>query len=207
MDSSQQNPRSRNFMCKVSLLCLCGDYPALGKATGFTHSGCCHCHWCNQSSPKMPAVNRHYSGNFRRWLPNNSTMRSGNGTMRSQERRQPPSLREHSSVVRVGFMASSWHGAQALHPSKTKGIKTWCPLYIVPGFDIVWDTVGDFMHSVMYYPKHVVTTMRGGKEIAAGRLMKLKLKKPLPEAELQRRKAFNRRLLIANAKARRVKCV
>jgi hypothetical protein len=71
-------------------------------------------------------------------------------------------------------------------------------LYIVPGFDIVWDTVGDFMHAVMYYPKHVVTTMRGGKEIAAGRLMKLKLKKPLPEPELQRRKAFNRRLLIAN---------
>ena len=34
LDPQQPNCQ---FMCKVSLLLLAGDYPALAKATGFTH--------------------------------------------------------------------------------------------------------------------------------------------------------------------------
>ena len=141
----------RHFQCRVCLLMLAGDYPALAKLTGFTHAGHFHCHWCMQRSQKNPSTNRHMCGDFRRWLPSNSVQRAAGGNFDEPETNPPPPLREHRRTAALGVRARNWIGRAADHPSKTAGICNWCPLVEVPKFDIVWDTAADMMHCVKYY--------------------------------------------------------
>ena len=202
VDASQQS----NFTCKVCLLLLAGDYPALAKATGFTHSGDCHCHWCHQSSRKDMAVNRHGSGNFRRWLQPASIQRAAGGNFSHAESGGPPRFRKHSEVVCTGVQASHWTGTQKLHPRHTAGIWEWCPLSAAPNFDMVWDVVGDFMHVVLWYPHHVLPALKGELQLAKPTLLALvRNNTPLEAAEFSKRKKENARRERVNVSARKVK--
>ena len=202
VDASQHS----DFTCKVVLLLLAGDYPALAKATGFTHSGDCHCHWCHQSSGKDMAVNRHGSGNFRRWLQPGSMQRAAGGNFSHVESEGPPRLRNHREVVRTGVQGSHWTGTQKLHPRHTTGIWEWSPLSVVPNFDIVWDAVGDFMHVVLWYPHHLLLALKGEVQLAHPTLLALvRTNIPFEAAELSRRKKENERRVRDNVSARKVK--
>ena len=188
-DNSQpSNSSERVFQCKVCLLLVVGDYPALAKITGFSHSGNFHCHWCMQNSMKDMAVSRHACGDFRRWLPRNSPQRNAGGNFRTNETRGPPPLREHDSCVYTGMLASCWTGRAKDHPATTHGISHWCPLVEAPLFDVVWDVCGDLMHAVKYYNAHVVKCMKGETRIAMPTSLTL-IKNPKSEGE----KAENKR--------------
>ena len=190
-NEKSQAGESRMFMCKVVLLLLQGDIPALGKATGFVHQGDFHCHWCMQQSKKNPVTNRHYCADFRRWLPQDSMMRAAGGNFLQPELRLPPPLRQHRNVVRQGLQGRDYTGAEDKHPKILTGIRDWCPLCFVPGFDIVWDVVGDFMHAVKWYPSHLVSAMNGKTQLAPPRILQLQLKRGLSEAEVADRHRIN----------------
>ena len=202
VDASQQS----SFMCKVCLLLLTGDYPALAKATGFTHAGDCHCHWCHQSSKKDMAVHRHDSGSFRRWLHPTSSERGAGGNFSQMETRGPPRFRTHSEVVRTGVQANHWTGTQALHPRHTAGIWEWCPLSAAPNYDLVWDTNADYMHLVLWYPHHLLSAMKGELQLAKPTLLAtVCLNNPFEAADLKRRVQENARRERVNISARKVK--
>jgi hypothetical protein len=194
----------RNFTCRVALLLVCGDYPALAKMTGFTHAGNFHCHWCLQRSTKESHTNRFNSGDFRRWLPMESVNRSRGGNFAADETQAPPRLRDHNTVVQKSVMARHWKGTAKSHPGHTHGICDWCPLSVVPNFDIVWDTLGDFMHAVMWYSRHVVAAMKGATTLAAPRLLQLELRKTITSEERLRRVRANAKTKEAYVKAKKV---
>ena len=166
----------RYFRCKVCLLYVTGDYPALAKMTGFSHAGNFHCHWCMQNSQKDMAINRHNCGGFRRWLPANSTHRVGGGNFRRREDANPPPFRNHDDTVHMSVLAREWAGTAATHPTTTHGISTWCPLVQVPLFDLIWDVLGDFMHGTLWFPHHLVKAMKGETHIAAPKILRLQPK-------------------------------
>ena len=206
VDASAADSQQSNFMCKVVLLLLAGDYPALAKATGFTHSGACHCHWCHQTSPKDMAVNRHATGNFRRWLTPGSVHRAAGGNFRHVETGGPPRYRTHSDVVRTGVQARNWTGTQKLHPRHTAGICDWNPLSALPYFCLVWDVIGDFMHLVLWYPRHILTALNGQLPLARPRLLTLtKNNEPFENGEFRRRQQKNQQMERDNKIARKVK--
>jgi Transposase family tnp2 len=97
------------FQCKVCLLCISADYPALAKMTGFTHSGGYCCHWCMLFETKDMAINRIDTGGFRRWLPARSTQRASGGNFAEVERRFPPPLRDAGCAR----LSSFWTGERS----------------------------------------------------------------------------------------------
>ena len=202
----------RHFQCRVCLLMLAGDYPALAKMTGFTHAGHFHCHWCMQRSQKNPSTNRHMCGDFRRWLPSNSVQRAAGGNFDEPETNPPPPLREHRRTAALGVRARNWIGRAADHPSKTAGICNWCPLVEAPKFDVVWDTAPDMMHCVKYYSAHVLPAMMGSLSLARPTLWDLKIPQQMVRrmtprelnAEKQRRVVENERRWELHKKARKV---
>ena len=147
------------FMCKVCLLCVGGDTPALALVSGFTQAGGAHCHYCKVISAKDMALNRMYPGHFRQWLSRRHSMRLG-GRSVAPEKRTQPELREHKECVPIMASARCWTGANNQHPSKATGIYNWCPLAKLPLFDVVWDITADFMHHILYYPWHAVKAMK-----------------------------------------------
>ena len=194
----------RHFQCKVCLLYITGDYPALAKMTGFTHQGSFCCHWCMIQTPKDMAINRQDVGGFRRWLPPLSRHRAAGGNFDHPEMRPPPALREHHETVRVGVSASSYTGPNKFHPGKTHGIVDWCPLSVHPNFDMVADSPGDLMHGALYYPHHVVKAMKGTTELGRPTLLKIqKTKKNETETKKQTRLEENDRRLEENERRQR----
>lgn len=192
------------FMCKVRLLLVEGDIPAIAKLTGFVHQGDSHCQWCNQASPYDTATNRHYSADFRRWLPQQSMERAAGGNFREAETRGPPLLRTHREVAQQGIEARDYKGPKSRHPKHTTGIKTWCPLTAVPGFDSVWDVTADFMHVNLWYPSHVLQALKGKTKIANPRYLQLELSRPLTPEEVKERKAHNDDLMQRHTQAKEV---
>ena len=110
----------RHFQCKVSLLYVTGDYPALAILTGYTHSGNLHCHWCMQDSKKDMSIGRHNCGGFRRWLPIDSRHRAGGGNFRTEEYATAPPFRNHADTEYVSVLANDWAG-----PVRTTGLDRW----------------------------------------------------------------------------------
>ena len=194
------------FQCKVCLLLINADYPALAKMTGFTHSGGYCCHWCMLFETKDMAINRIDTGGFRRWLPARSTQRAAGGNFAEVERRFPPPLREHRESVMQGVLASHHSGRVKDHPVNSTGIWEWCPLSVVPNYDLINDSPGDVMLAVMYYPHHVTKAMKGETALARPTYLKVKAK-PANEAEeqdCQARLMENNRRQQDNEKAREV---
>ena len=56
----------RFFTMRAILLYWCGDYPGLGEASGFSHSGTCACHWCKIRGVWGFGVNREIYGEYMR---------------------------------------------------------------------------------------------------------------------------------------------
>ena len=157
----------RLFQCKVCLLYITGDYPALAKMTGFVHAGSVPCHWCLFQGKKDMAINRIDSGTFRRWLPARSANRAAGGNFDMAEHRPPPPLREHHASVRTGVLGSNHTGAQKHHPAHTTGISEWCPLVVIPLFDIIFDAPGDAMHLVLWFKRNMIPAMKGKTSLAS----------------------------------------
>ena len=199
------------FMCKVCLLCVGGDTPALGLLSGFTHAGGAHCHYCKIISAKDMALNRMYPGHFRQWLGRQNSMRLG-GRSTTAERRMPPELREPDECVPIMASARCWIGVANQHPSKTTGIYNWCPLVRLPLFDVIWDITADLMHHIQYYPRHAVKAMKGNVVIKAS-MLSLQVKGTAfrepgnLEAETARRKKENMRRVARVAATEEVKVV
>ena len=166
----------RHFQCKVSLLYVTGDYPALAILTGYTHSGNLHCHWCMQDSKKDMSIGRHNCGGFRRWLPIDSRHRAGGGNFRTEEYATAPPFRNHADTEYVSVLANDWAGPVKDNPATTHGISSWCPLNRIPGFDLVWDVEADFMHATLWFPRHLVKAMKGETHIAAPKILRLQPK-------------------------------
>ena len=203
----------RFFQCRVSLLYISGDYPALAKMTGFTHSGGYCCHWCMLHEYKDMATHRINTGSFRRWLPVNSRHRASGGNFAEPERRPPPPLREHHASVAFGVQASHHSGKQKDHPVHSSGIWEWCPLSVLQNYDIINDSPGDCMHLVKFYPNHMVPLMKGKTQLAAPTLLKVKPNNKeeqeiqpngKEEQEIQNRVQENTRRKEGNDSARRV---
>jgi hypothetical protein len=57
----------RDFLLRVVLLFWCGDYPGLGEATNFVHSGYCHCHWCKAGGMHSRLLDRMVIADYRRY--------------------------------------------------------------------------------------------------------------------------------------------
>ena len=199
----------RRFQCKVCLLYINGDYPALAKMTGFTHAGGCCCHWCLFHNKKDMAINRINAGGFRRWLPARSVHRAAGGNLADAERRPPPPRREHRASVRTGVLASNHSGPQTQHPQHSTGICEWCPLVAVPNYNIIDDANADFMHAVMWLVRHMIPAMKGETPLAKPVYLKVNAN-PNTETEMQectRRLQENERRREANSKAREVNLI
>lgn len=58
----------RKFLLRTVLLFWCGDYPGLGEATNFRHSGYYGCHWCKDRGEYSKGLNRMVWGRYRRYI-------------------------------------------------------------------------------------------------------------------------------------------
>ena len=151
------------------------------------------------------AINRIYTGGFRRWLPARSIHRAAGGNFSEIERRSPPPLREHHESVRQGVLASHHSGPLKDHPVHSSGIGEWCPLSVVPNYDLINDSPGDMMHAILYYPHHVTKVMRGEITLAKPTYLQVKANPDAAEEEeCTRRLMENQRRLTENKKAREV---
>ena len=173
---------TESFKCHVCLLCVVADYPALALMTGFVHEGAKSCHWCMVHGTKNMAIHRFNTG-FRQFLPPSHTDRRAGGNFESKDSRPQPKYRTHRETVVSGLLARDWQGYQNANPKLKTGVSNWCPLCVVPLFDVVWDAMGDMMHLCMYYPRHILPVMKGETTIAAPRLLKINVKEGLNDEE------------------------
>ena len=68
------------------------------------------------------------------------------GMFGSKEFDEAPAPRTHSESTRQAKEAEEYCGAECHHPENTHGIRGWCPLGLLPFFNIIWDLCPDLMH-------------------------------------------------------------
>ena len=114
--------RARNFMCKVALLLVCGDYPGLGYVAEMSHAGGYCCHWCEMRAEWDQTLNRCVSRGHRRFLELDPPhpFRT-DPTFGTREEREPPTPRTHARLVAQGEESEDWRGAQTHHPKHSTG--------------------------------------------------------------------------------------
>jgi hypothetical protein len=155
--------QSSNFdpLCRVCLLCWCGDYPAQAKVSG-THDKICH--WCTYKSQPAPEINRQQWCDFRRYLPADHRFRKDVVRFGSVESRPPSALRTHATFLRDAVSQERYNGPKSKSPYKTTGVKELSPLHHVPLFDLAQDIMGDMMHTIPgYFKRHIVPLLVGGR--------------------------------------------
>ena len=136
------------FNVRTVLLFWSGDYPALGKACGFSHAGGRFCHWCAVNRFHDPVLNRVRLPSVRRFLPESHHLRSS--ALYDREEHGPaPEDGTHASVVR----SARQHRAcltKAAHDRLTSdtGIREETSLSMLYKWDLVWDMTLDGMHLV-----------------------------------------------------------
>ena len=153
------------FFLKVILLLVQGDYPAQGKNSGMAHSGGFHCHWCLVKAVHNKGVSRMVTSNYTHHYPLGHSKRPLNA---------PVILaRTHAEVCRDALtnqyklerQSSNIDGADD-DANAIRGVKEWCPLSALWGFDVVWDIVPDMMHIIKgLIEKYVVNTMKGKRNV------------------------------------------
>lgn len=148
-------------MCRVCLLCWCGDYPAQAKVSGTQEQ---ICHWCTYKSQPAPEITRRRWCDFRRFLPPDHPFRREVVAFGSTECRPPPPLRTHASFQRDAVRQQQYDGAKSNAPYKTTGVKERSPLHHVPLFDLAQDIMGDMMHTIPgYFKRHIFPLFVGGR--------------------------------------------
>jgi hypothetical protein len=181
MDSSLElSDPDRTFYCRCVLLFLCGDYPALGKLTGFSHQGEHGCHWCQASFPKDMALHVHVHNNHRLYLSSDHQARSSVG-FAAPETRRPPRARTHNASIR----------SVLLKPGAL-GLTYDCPLYHLPCFNLVNDVLPDMMHCNHYIKSTLLPVLKGSKLPAPPTLFAVNLRRKVSAQESKQRARENR---------------
>ena len=149
----------RRFLLRVCLLFWCGDYPGLGEVSGFIHgiptNGMCH--WCKIVGEHNVETHSRMYAKFWRWLKRGDPLRMGNEEPR-------PSPREHNETCAQAMQNQDWEGLQKDFPVNFTGVRLFCPLACLYLFDIIWDMMLDYMHTVKgFWEARVIPTMRGDR--------------------------------------------
>jgi len=126
-----------------------------------THAGKKACHWCEQIFEDAPGINRVVYGCYRRFLPLNHSWRRSGMVFNSDELRPEPTPRTNASIHADGLAADEHKGYAKTNPVHRTGVKSVCPLYYVPLFDMAWDIMGDFMHVTKNYIYKTVNQLKG----------------------------------------------
>ena len=130
------------------------------------------CHWCWEKGKWEAGINRMVYAGYKRQLKPGTPGR-GAGTP------PPPLARTHAETSRHGKLADTYDksGApDAGHPKHDTGIKRWCPLAILPLFDLILDICPDMMHIMKgLMGGHWMPLLKGLRSIAR---LKFKSKKP-----------------------------
>lgn len=80
------------------------------------------------------------------------------------EQSPPPPDRVHADAVRDGLEADSYRGPAGHHPQHRTSVKWWCPLAVLPHFDLVQDFVPDMMHIVKdFFTGHYIPLFKGSR--------------------------------------------
>jgi hypothetical protein len=111
-------------------------------------------------------------GGYRRWLPPDDNLRQAAADnndygCQEEERRPPPTLRTHAESKAQGTASEEYDGPADAHPKNNHGISGWCPLTLLPQFNIIWDICPDMMHIVKNLMERVFVKLMGGKRIPA----------------------------------------
>lgn len=129
------------------------------------HQGHYACHWCWIKGSRKK-LNRMIFADHRRMLPVGA---AGRGA----RTRVPYKPRTHEETVRIGKQADRHVRAQrpdSTHPKHTSGIVRYCPLEILPFFDLILDILPDMMHIIKgFWDGHFIPLFKGNRPLAAPR--------------------------------------
>jgi len=159
-DSSMDlSNRSSSFLLRVCLLFWCGDYPGLAEMSGFLHGVPTNgmCHWCLIKGKHNRETGSCLYGGYCRWLRPGDPLREGN------EERKPPA-REHTKTCRQAEDNEEWCGLVKDTPVKFTGVNLFCPLACLYQFDMIWDILLDYMHTVKnFWEARMIPTFMGDR--------------------------------------------
>ena len=144
---------SREFLLRAILLFWCGDYPGLGEASNCSHAAAAKaaCHWCLHKGEYSKGLRRTLHKHFRRWLslhpPHSFRTDPSFG---AQELRPPPPLKKAEDYFELmeASETSPYVFNSDRHPRKESGVNGWCPLYLIPEWNMWADFLADLMHIV-----------------------------------------------------------
>jgi hypothetical protein len=106
-----------------------------------------------------------------------------------------PLARTHAESVAAGKEADEYEGPANKHPRHRTSIKWWCPLSILPFFDVVKDFVPDFMHIVKdFFSLHYIPLFKGLRVPSAMKNKRPVLKRVKGKLTTEMRAAHRRKL-------------
>jgi hypothetical protein len=144
-----------------NLLCVC------------RHSGHYACHWCWIKGKWESGINRMVYGDYKRLLKRRAPGR-GNDTL---PQHKPRTHKETDRIGREGDEHVRLKLSDASHPKHDSGIRRWCPLAILPLFDLIRDILPDMMHIIKnFFDGHFIRLFKGTRPLAAP---KFKSKEPV----------------------------
>jgi len=106
-------------------------------------------------------------------------------------------------VVRAGRNFEFGQGSQSL--KENQGVCGWCPLSILPLFDLVWDILPDMMHIMQgIYKRIIFQLLKGKKAPAPYKPLKRKRRKNDSEEERKRVKKENKEIKNKNKRMKKL---
>ena len=126
------------------------------------HQGYYACHWCWDKSKYR--VNRQVYAEFRRYL-------KPGYPGRGRTTKAAPKNRTHKETDKIGKRCDRHErsgGAEAAHPKHTTGISRWCPLAVLPYFNLIRDVLPDMMHIIYgVFNGHFIPMFKGNRPLSA----------------------------------------
>ena len=125
------------------------------------HQGYYACHWCWDKSKYR--VNRQVYAEFRRYLKPGYPGRGA-------RTKKAPKNRTHEETDKIGKRCDRHErndGAEADHPKHKTGIGRWCPLAVLPYFNLIRDVLPDMMHIIYgVFNGHFIPLFKGNRALA-----------------------------------------
>ena len=125
------------------------------------HQGYYACHWCWDKSKYR--VNRQVYAEFRRYL-------KPGYPGRGRTTKAAPKNRTHNETDKIGKRCDRHERsgrAEAKHPKHTTGISRWCPLAVLPYFNLIRDILPDMMHIIKgVFDGHFIPLFKGNRAVA-----------------------------------------
>ena len=169
------NP-SRYFLLRAMLLFWCGDYPGLGEASNFVHSAAAKaaCHWCTYRAIYSLGLSKTLFEHFRRWLDPDDPLRDDPAFGAPEHRPPPPltTLQDYLNAVKASESSElAWDNDE--HPRKQTGVNGWCPLSLLPLWNMIKDFLPDLMHIVKnWYERTYLPLLKGKRNPTKNRNLK-----------------------------------